>query len=596
VPGRRKRRKKYGRNSSDEQMRMATIQSQVGAVEKWDREHGGTPREEDWYIDEGWSGFVLARPSLDRLRRDMRDPERDWDELLIYDTSRLSRDPLHRLAILEPEAKRVGVTIIYVASPLFEDTPSGRFMAWQQAGMDRWFAETARDNMRRGLDYHVAKGLRWHAAYGYEILTVTVEGEKRPLRMVKLKEPEASVVRDIFRLVLDDWTARAVADWLNARGTPAPNGGAWTPTLVRSRIHCPWYSGKAPWGRYSYVEPARKRDTTPQYRRYEKVSRLERPQDQWVGVLDVPALVTPEEQERAKACLSRHRSTNARTTRWPYQLKNLVRCMMPLPDGSGTCGNSMCAHTRTYRSGNQRGYYHCGRQYFPPAPNGRRTCGTTVAVDRIEPLVWEHVSAALCNTGELRDAYERLRAQPDGERRQWEDALTHLHQLREEARQQLRRVRELYEKGRYDDDDFSERSGEIKPKIAGYDEQIEHAQAELAKVRSVRIDWESLERLAGRLGRLCQDASPEQRAEVMHLLLRRVEVWPDRYEIVLGLEEHDILTRTEPRHELIGGRVSSPWPRAGASPAAAAATGSTSATETMPGSPTRGTGRSSRCH
>jgi site-specific DNA recombinase len=527
LPGRRKRRKKYGRNSSDEQMRMATIKSQVEAVEKWDSEHGGEPREDDWYIDEGWSGFLLARPALDRLRRDMRDPARDWDELLIYDTSRLSRDPLHRLAILEPEAKKLGIKIIYVASPLFEDTPSGRFMAWQQAGMDRWFAETARDNMRRGRDYHVAKGLRWHAAYGYEIVQVAAPGEKRPLSMVRVKEPEASIVQDIFRLVLADKTCSAVADHLNARGVPTAKGKRWTPALVAYVIHNPWYSGTSPWGRYSYVEPERKRETTDEYRRYEKVRRIERPQDRWLGLLEVPALVSREEQERAKAKLATHRSTNARTPQYPYQLRNLLRCKAPLPDGSGTCDHALCAHTRIYPSGYKRGYYYCGRRFYPPTPDGHRTCTTRLTVEEIEPLVWRHISAALQQTEELREAYERLACGPDAERRQWEETLERLHALREEARSQLRRVRELYENARYDDD-FSERSAEIKPRIAAYEEQIKRAQEQLARVRSVEIDWDSLERLVAHLGQRCAQATPEQRTEVIHLLVQRIEVWPDR--------------------------------------------------------------------
>ena len=58
------RRKKYGRNSSDEQHKMATITSQQAAVDEWDRAHGGDPQPGDWYVDEGWSGFTLDRPDL----------------------------------------------------------------------------------------------------------------------------------------------------------------------------------------------------------------------------------------------------------------------------------------------------------------------------------------------------------------------------------------------------------------------------------------------------------------------------------------------------------------------------------------------------
>jgi DNA invertase Pin-like site-specific DNA recombinase len=140
-------RRYYGRNSSDEQHKKATIDSQVNAVNHWSRSNGGNPDPDHWYIDEGWSGFTMHRPALARLRRDIKKPGRDWHELVIYDTSRLSRDPIHRLGILEPELKKAGIKIIYIASPLFDDNADGRFMAWQQAGMDRWYAEKSKDNM-----------------------------------------------------------------------------------------------------------------------------------------------------------------------------------------------------------------------------------------------------------------------------------------------------------------------------------------------------------------------------------------------------------------------------------------------------------------
>ena len=148
APG---RRKKYGRNSSDEQHKMATIKSQVAAVDEWDRAHGGDPQPEDWYIDEGWSGFTMERPGLDRLRDEAHDPARDWNEVVIYDTSRLSREPGHRLYILELEFKELGITVIYVASPVYDDTADGRAMAGVQGVFDKWYADKTKETMRRGL-------------------------------------------------------------------------------------------------------------------------------------------------------------------------------------------------------------------------------------------------------------------------------------------------------------------------------------------------------------------------------------------------------------------------------------------------------------
>ncbi|MCK1552696.1 recombinase family protein [Bradyrhizobium sp. 177] len=41
------------------------------------------------YIDDGWSGDILARPSLDQLRHDARG--NTWQAVLVYDPDRLAR-------------------------------------------------------------------------------------------------------------------------------------------------------------------------------------------------------------------------------------------------------------------------------------------------------------------------------------------------------------------------------------------------------------------------------------------------------------------------------------------------------------------------
>ena len=56
----------YARVSTEEQREGQTIDSQIAELERFAREKGwpivGT------YKDEGWSGGVMARPELDRLR------------------------------------------------------------------------------------------------------------------------------------------------------------------------------------------------------------------------------------------------------------------------------------------------------------------------------------------------------------------------------------------------------------------------------------------------------------------------------------------------------------------------------------------------
>src|SRR6185312_6135239 len=43
------------------------------------------------YKDDDWSGDILERPALDRLRLDAKNKDRAWEAVLIYDPDRLAR-------------------------------------------------------------------------------------------------------------------------------------------------------------------------------------------------------------------------------------------------------------------------------------------------------------------------------------------------------------------------------------------------------------------------------------------------------------------------------------------------------------------------
>jgi len=71
----------YARVSSERQEKEETIQNQIMALEEHAKEHGHTIVNR--YLDDGWSGTILARPSLDDLRLDAR--KKLWEAVLIKD-------------------------------------------------------------------------------------------------------------------------------------------------------------------------------------------------------------------------------------------------------------------------------------------------------------------------------------------------------------------------------------------------------------------------------------------------------------------------------------------------------------------------------
>src|SRR5207253_11022980 len=91
IPPHNVRAALYARVSSEEQREGQTIDSQVAELERFSREKG-------WsligiYKDEGWSGALLSRPALDRLRDEAA--RKQFDLVLLNDVDRLARDVAH---------------------------------------------------------------------------------------------------------------------------------------------------------------------------------------------------------------------------------------------------------------------------------------------------------------------------------------------------------------------------------------------------------------------------------------------------------------------------------------------------------------------
>ena len=93
----------YARVSTEEQREGQTIDSQISELERFAREKGwliaGT------YKDEGWSGGVMERPELDRLRDDAQ--KGVFDAVLINDVDRLARDVAH-LGVIKRDLETQG--------------------------------------------------------------------------------------------------------------------------------------------------------------------------------------------------------------------------------------------------------------------------------------------------------------------------------------------------------------------------------------------------------------------------------------------------------------------------------------------------------
>lgn len=98
----------YMRVSTANQEDEETIQNQDMELVARVEADGNSLLPDCIYKDEGWSGSILERPELDRMRADARDKK--FDILYAYDRGRLSRIFIHQEVILG-ELREVGISI-----------------------------------------------------------------------------------------------------------------------------------------------------------------------------------------------------------------------------------------------------------------------------------------------------------------------------------------------------------------------------------------------------------------------------------------------------------------------------------------------------
>src|SRR5580704_11766642 len=104
----------YARVSSDRQKENHTIASQTAALIEYAQKNGYSVPPEWVFQDEGYSGAILVRPGLERLR-DLA-AEGQIAAVLVYAPVRLSRKYAYR-ALLSEEWSRCGVELIPLKAP-----------------------------------------------------------------------------------------------------------------------------------------------------------------------------------------------------------------------------------------------------------------------------------------------------------------------------------------------------------------------------------------------------------------------------------------------------------------------------------------------
>jgi site-specific DNA recombinase len=507
----------YARVSGDQQAKDGTIASQLEAVRRRVASDALECEPELCFVDDGYSGDILVRPGLERLRDQAAAGV--IDRLYVLDPDRFSRRYAYQVLILE-ELTHCGVEVIFLCNPPGRG-PEESLLRQVQGMIAEYERAKIMERCRRGKQYaarHGSVAVLSGAPYGYRYIDKHEGGGEARYQVVA---DEARVVRKIFEWVGQErCSIGEVCRRLQRDGVPTRTGkSAWDRSVIWSYLKNPAYKGTAGFGktRAGDLKPQRLR---PQRGRPEQprrpVARVDTASEEQIFI-DVPALVSAEIFEAVQVQLEENRRRRReRPGGDRYLLQGMVVCKRC---GYGCYGKPV---SRASAKGKiPYAYYRCtGSDAY--RFGGQRLCwNKQVRTDVLDTAVWEDVRQLLSEPERVRTEYERRRQGPETRP---DRELKHLNNMITNLKKMISRLIDAYGEGLLDKSEFEPRILAARERLAKLEDECRQRMDEAAQESELRLVIGQLEEFARRVSQELQGPDWATRREVVRALVKKVEI------------------------------------------------------------------------
>jgi site-specific DNA recombinase len=391
----------YARFSSENQ-REQSIDDQIRVCKDFATRDGITVLESHIYFDEAQSGSIRSRPGLEALKKAAEDKQ--FDALLVDDSSRLSRDNQHFNTLL-CLFQFWGISLISVSDGLDMREEHAK-VAYQFRGIiNELYLTDLKKKTHRGQMGQVLRGFAVGCrGYGY---TSVPDGESKydkkgrlradGFKLVVIPE-EARIVQRIYGDFIAGKAITRIAKEMNDERVPtkARLKGGWNVSTISRILKDEKYTGKFVWNR----------TTTLKDPLTGKMKQVDRPKEEWVT------------QERSEMRIISDETAASAAKRWieiagvfPSKRKGKkgfegkTRSYVEshpthLLSGALKCGS--CGGAIALVSGKGSGYYGCLNA-------SRRACDNKVLVarKRLEDRIVAALNDEVLKPDVLAAVYER---------------------------------------------------------------------------------------------------------------------------------------------------------------------------------------------
>jgi site-specific DNA recombinase len=530
----------YARVSSESQTRDNTIASQITALRERIAAESFQLEPDHSYVDEGYSGSILSRPALERLRDAIAGGH--IERIYVLSPDRLARRYAHQVLLID-EFRRAGAEVVFLNRPI-GGTAEDDLLLQVQGVIAEYERAKILERSRRGRRHAARSGsvsALTGAPFGYRYVSRAEGGGVARFEVV---DEESHVVRLIFAWIgVDRMSLREVCRRLQRMGCQTRKGSSyWYASTIRSMLDNPAYIGRATFGRSRFLPP---RPRLRPIRGHLKpspraTSRVAVPREEWIEI-PVPPLIDPTVFELARTQLeeNRRRKRHQKTGKC-WLLQGLTVCQH--------CGYAYYGKTaprsRKYDPTNTLRYYRCtggdGHRF-----NGKPVCNNgPVRADQLEQVVWDQVKALLEQPDRVAQEYRRRIAQAR-EGAKVPDEMLRLDRQISSLRRGISRLIDSYAEGVIDKAEFEPRITGLKQRMSQLQERHQAALEAAEAERDLSLVVSRLEDFSAKVVQGLDALDEIGMREIIRALVRRIEIDDARIEVIFrvpSLDDPTVLT------------------------------------------------------
>lgn len=498
----------YARVSTQRQAQTQTIEQQLIRLQEYCQQQGWQCPEELIFRDDGYSGSVLKRPGLDRLR-DQASPAA-FEKILITAPDRLARNYVHQMLLIE-ELEKKGCQLEFLDRPMTND-PHDQLLLQIRGAVAEYERTLIAERMRRGRlqKYKLGNLLPWTAApYGYRLNP----DRPRDPSGVRVEESEAVVVQEIYNYYLvESNSLGGLARYLIDKGIVTPKGHKrWNPSSLRNILTNPSYTGVVYANRHKCKKAVARR--SPLASLGPGWSASLKPAEEWLEVATIPALVSKEQYDLVQTKLAKNQNFARRNNKsQQYLLRALVSC--------GKCKLACAGRT----TGDGYSYYCCrGRSTAIQSCRDEACTARYIPQRQLDQLVWADLCQVLEQPQIVEEALKRLQG-GEGLPQELSGRRENLRKGLQSLVAQLERLTEAYLNGVVSLEEYRRRKEDNEERQQGLQAQLREVEEQAHRQLKLSGILSSIEDFQKRIREGLTKATFEQRRALVELLIDRVVV------------------------------------------------------------------------